>query len=95
MLRKDKDIESKKGGLDALFRDGIPLNENFLALKNRYKKEQKDLDERIYNIEKEISTVNNGNASMERKIETIQEECGQLSRQNERDAEARHKRERG
>ena len=36
-LLKDKDIESKKGGLDALFRDGIPLNEHFLALKKIYK----------------------------------------------------------
>jgi len=94
LYRKDKDIESKKGGLDALFRDGIPLNENFLALKNRYKKEQKELDDRITSIEKEVSAISSSNAEIERKIGRIQGDCDQLVKQNEKDSEIRHKRER-
>ena len=81
-LRKDKDIESKKGGLDALFRDGIPLNENFLALKNRYKKERKELEEQISILEKEISSINNSNVETEKRLDIIQGEYRELSKQD-------------
>ena len=83
-IRKDKDIESKKGGLDALFRDGIPLNEDFLALKNKYKKEQKELEMEITNLEKQISDIESSNEETTKKVDIIQDEYDQLSKEKDK-----------
>ena len=38
MKDRELDTKNKIGGYEVLFRDGVPLNENFLALKTKYKK---------------------------------------------------------
>ena len=93
-LLKDKDIESKKGGLDALFRDGIPLNEHFLALKNRYKKEKKELEEQTVAVEKQIADTSMNNVSVARKIEMITEEYEQLTKQTDSTSQLKYNKER-
>eukprot|EP01022_Parablepharisma_sp_SALTPOND_P014075 TRINITY_DN1894_c0_g1_i1.p3 TRINITY_DN1894_c0_g1~~TRINITY_DN1894_c0_g1_i1.p3 ORF type:complete len:297 (+),score=50.67 TRINITY_DN1894_c0_g1_i1:4479-5369(+) len=93
-LRKDKEVESKKGGLDALFRDGIPLNEHFLALKNRYKKEKKELEDQTAGLERQIADANASNAATARKIEMISDEYEQLNKQHEAGAASKYTRER-
>ena len=41
-LMKDREIDTKNkvGGYEILFRDGVPLNEHFLALKTKYTNEK-------------------------------------------------------
>lgn len=57
---KDREIDQKNkaSGYETLLRDGIPLNEHFLALKNKYNNDHKDLekqeDARNEEIRKEI-----------------------------------------
>ena len=43
---KDREVESKNkaSGYETLLRDGIPLNEHFLALKNKYNNDKKDTE---------------------------------------------------
>lgn len=42
---KDREIDQKNkaSGYETLLRDGIPLNEHFLALKNKYNNEESEL----------------------------------------------------
>lgn len=44
-LLKDREVDQKNkaSGYETLLRDGIPLNEHFLALKNKFNNEQDDL----------------------------------------------------
>ena len=77
-----------------MFRDGIPLNEHFLALKNRYKKEKKELEEQTVLLEKQLADTASGNAAMEKKIEMISEEYDQLAKQHETSIGARFSKER-
>lgn len=46
---KDREAESKNkaSGYETLLRDGIPLNEHFLALKNKYNNDEKDLKKQV------------------------------------------------
>lgn len=53
-LMKDRELETKNkvGWYGVLFKDGVPLNEHFLALKTKYTNEKKHFEEIInnYNI---------------------------------------------
>jgi hypothetical protein len=44
-LLKDREVDQKNkaSGYETLLRDGIPLNEHFLALKNKYNNESDSL----------------------------------------------------
>lgn len=44
-LLKDREVDQKNkaSGYETLLRDGIPLNEHFLALKNKYNNENDSL----------------------------------------------------
>lgn len=48
-LLKEKEMESKASvsQIDRFFNDGVPLNENILALKNQYNQTKKDYEDRI------------------------------------------------
>lgn len=50
-LLKDQEVDQKNqaSGYETLLRDGIPLNEHFLALKNKFNNEQKELKARVSN----------------------------------------------
>ena len=45
-LLKDREVDQKNkaSGYETLLRDGIPLNEHFLALKNKFNNERDDLE---------------------------------------------------
>lgn len=66
-IMKDKEIETKNkvGGYEILFRDGVPLNEHFLALKTKYTNEKDKFDSYIQNLENEISDLQHENAYFE------------------------------
>jgi hypothetical protein len=45
------DQKNKASGYETMLRDGIPLNEHFLALKNKYNNEQREKENHIKQIE--------------------------------------------
>ena len=55
-LLKDQEVDQKNkaSGYETLLRDGIPLNEHFLALKNKFNNEQGDLKKQVQLQENEI-----------------------------------------
>jgi len=64
-----------------LFRDGIPLNENFFALKNKYKKDEFQLRESISNYENGIKEMQEKNEDDKRKIQVLNEEISQIDKE--------------
>ena len=46
---KDREVDQKNqaSGYETLLRDGIPLNEHFLALKNKFNNEKKELEAKV------------------------------------------------
>ncbi len=80
-LLKDKDIESKKGGLDVIFRDGIPLNEHFVALKNKYKKEKAELEAQILEIQKNLTEADKETLIVRQKLDLKSSDFNQLNTQ--------------
>ena len=44
LKEREVDQKNKASGYETLLRDGIPLNEHFLALKNKYNNEKAELD---------------------------------------------------
>lgn len=41
-------------GYETLLKDGIPLNEHFIALKNKFNKEKEAEEKKLRNIEEDI-----------------------------------------
>ena len=60
-LMKDREAETKNrvGGYEVLFRDGVPLNENFLALKTKYTNERDRFENVINALTDGIAIKNN------------------------------------
>lgn len=54
-LLKDREVDQKNkaSGYETLLRDGIPLNEHFLALKNKFNNEKDDLEKYIKALDDE------------------------------------------
>ena len=55
-LLKDREVDQKNkaSGYETLLRDGIPLNEHFLALKNKFNNEQDLLKKNVEIMEEDI-----------------------------------------
>lgn len=62
-VMKDREIETKNkiGGYEILFRDGVPLNEHFLALKTKYTNEKDGFNNKINILENDISQLEQEN----------------------------------
>ena len=75
-LMKDREIESKKklGGIETMFRDGIPLNEHFFALKIKYKKESQEYDSQIKLLCSEIEKVKSDTEDLKMRNQHLQDE---------------------
>jgi len=73
-LMKDREIETKNkvGGYEILFRDGVPLNEHFLALKTKYTGEKDQFDNLIMSLENELVRIDNENKQYEEEIKNSQ-----------------------
>ena len=52
LKEREVDQKNKASGYETLLRDGIPLNEHFLALKNKFNNEQEVL-QKTENVESE------------------------------------------
>lgn len=55
-LLKDREVDQKNkaSGYETLLRDGIPLNEHFLALKNKFNNEKEEMDKFVAQLDEEI-----------------------------------------
>lgn len=56
LKEREVDQKNKASGYETLLRDGIPLNEHFLALKNKFNNEQDLLNKQVEIMEHEIKT---------------------------------------
>ena len=70
-LMKDRELDTKNkvGGFEVLFRDGVPLNENFLALKTKYKNERDEFEKRILDLNTNIDNTIKENEYLNNQIE--------------------------
>lgn len=73
-LLKDKEVDQKNqaSGYETLLRDGIPLNEHFLALKNKFNNEQTELRARVQNARDDIERDEASNENKRHRIEVMQ-----------------------
>jgi hypothetical protein len=53
LKEREVDQKNKASGYETLLRDGIPLNEHFLALKNKFNNEQDMLDKNAVMVDEE------------------------------------------
>ena len=73
-LLKDQEVDQKNqaSGYETLLRDGIPLNEHFLALKNKFNNEQKELKARVQQAQDEIERDEQNNDQKRHRIDVMQ-----------------------
>ncbi len=73
-LLKDQEVDQKNqaSGYETLLRDGIPLNEHFLALKNKFNNEQKELKAREKTEQDDIEMLEVSNENKRHRIEVMQ-----------------------
>jgi hypothetical protein len=62
-LLKDREVDQKNkaSGYETLLQDGIPLNEHFLALKNKFNNEQDLLKKQIELMEDDVKKEKQNN----------------------------------
>ena len=60
-------------------RDGIPLNEHFLALKNKFNNEKDELEKYVRNLEEEIKKEEMNNKNKRHKIDILKREHEEIS----------------
>ncbi len=75
-LLKDQEVDQKNqaSGYETLLRDGIPLNEHFLALKNKFNNEQKELKAREKSEQDQIDMDEVSNENKRHRIDVMQNE---------------------
>ena len=73
---KTREIDQKNqaSGYETLLRDGIPLNEHFLALKNKYNNENDMLTKGENIMKEEIKAEQNANRQKNHRIEILKSE---------------------
>ena len=73
-LLKEQEVDQKNqaSGYETLLRDGIPLNEHFLALKNKFNNEQKEMQQRVCAKQEEIENDEASNENKRHRIEVMQ-----------------------
>lgn len=80
-LLKDREVDQKNkaSGYETLLRDGIPLNEHFLALKNKYNNERDELEKNVKTLEDEIRKEEMNNKNKRHKIEILKREYDEIN----------------
>jgi len=80
-LLKDREVDQKNkaSGYETLLRDGIPLNEHFLALKNKFNNERDELDKYVRALEDEIRKEEMNNKNKKHKIEILKREYDEIN----------------
>jgi hypothetical protein len=80
-LLKDREVDQKNkaSGYETLLRDGIPLNEHFLALKNKYNNEKDELNKYVAALSDENNKEELANKNKRHKIEILKREFDELN----------------
>ena len=80
-LLKDREVDQKNkaSGYETLLRDGIPLNEHFLALKNKFNNERDDLEKYATALQDEIKREEMNNKNKKHKIEILRREYEEIN----------------
>lgn len=80
-LMRDRELETKNkiGGYEILFRDGVPLNEHFLALKTKYTSEKDVYEKKILEHTQEIQNIENENKYLQQEIDNSNKNYYDLS----------------
>ena len=80
-LLKDREVDQKNkaSGYETLLRDGIPLNEHFLALKNKFNNEQDMLKKQLEIMEEDIKREQATNKQRNNKIDIQKQEFEEIS----------------
>ncbi len=81
-LLKDREVDQKNkaSGYETLLRDGIPLNEHFLALKNKYNNENDSLMKQQKSTEDEMAREKLNNEAKKDRIEILKGEHDAISK---------------
>lgn len=81
VMLKQREIDQKNqaSGYETLLRDGIPLNEHFLALKNKFNNEQDHLKKNAELFDEEIRKEEHENKKKFNRIEILKREYDEES----------------
>ena len=79
LKEREVDQKNKASGYETLLRDGIPLNEHFLALKNKFNNEKDVLEKNVEMMQEEINKEMNSNKQRNHKIEILKREYEEIS----------------
>lgn len=80
-LLKDREVDQKNkaSGYETLLRDGIPLNEHFLALKNKFNNEKDELEKFVRGLDEEIKKEEMNNKNKRHKIDILKREYDEIN----------------
>jgi len=80
-LLKEREVDQKNqaSGYETLLRDGIPLNEHFLALKNKYNNEEGELKKRAKMMLDDINSEKHENEEKRQRIRIMKNEFERLN----------------
>lgn len=80
-LLKEREVEQKNAasGYETLLKDGIPLNEHFIALKNKFNREKELEEKKLRNTEEDIKHEEAQNRDKRHKIEILKHEFEEIS----------------
>ena len=92
-LLKDREVDQKNqaSGYETLLRDGIPLNEHFLALKNKFNNEENDLKNEVKSKEADIENIYNTNEALKGKIHYMKSRYEQAKTNFTEEKDSRYK----
>lgn len=79
LKEREVDQKNKASGYETLLRDGIPLNEHFLALKNKFNNEQDALKKKAEIMDEELKKLDMENKQKNHKIDILKREYEDLS----------------
>ena len=80
LKEREVDQKNKASGYETLLRDGIPLNEHFLALKNKFNNEKDEMERFVKNLEEEIKREDMNNKNKKHKIEILKREYEEINK---------------
>lgn len=80
-LLKEREIEQNKSaaGYEVLLKDGIPVNEHFIALKNKYNVERDNWEKKLTTMDEDNKTELKNNREKQHKIEILNHEFEVIS----------------
>lgn len=80
-LLKDREVDQKNkaSGYETLLRDGIPLNEHFLALKNKFNNEKEEMEKYVKGLDEEIKREDVNNKNKKHKMDILKREYEEIN----------------